>query len=289
MTVVGLASPVVYFSLTAQHDISEKYIDGAAARAVAEFQSMAETMNRSIEMVRDWCASGRTSLADTNGLNGLIFPLLKRERLLFGISDADTHGNSYHVATEGDGWQTSETRIGESGRFSTRRSSDAEQQPVAEEKEPSQYDPRQRPWFLPALSAETVSWTVPYIFYNCKEAGIRASLSYGQAENSKQTVVAFDFLLDDLLQEIQRMVPSQNSRVFIFRQDAMRYMPESKDSNPDFKSMGEVKDLLIQKMVASWMAEKKIPALCFPSPMTRAYGGVDFVRWRRPIATSGWG
>ena len=53
MTVVGLAIPVVYFFITAQRDISEKYIDGAAARAVAEFQSMAETMNRSIEMVRD--------------------------------------------------------------------------------------------------------------------------------------------------------------------------------------------------------------------------------------------
>lgn len=64
---------------------------------------------------------------DTNSLNGLLFPLLKRERLLFGISVADTHGNSYYVATEGDGWRTSETRIGESGRFSTRRSWDAEQ------------------------------------------------------------------------------------------------------------------------------------------------------------------
>ena len=159
----AVIGPVVYFSLTAQRDISEKYIDGVAARAVAAFQSMVETMNRSIEMVRDWCASGRTSLADTDGLNGLLFPLLKRERLLFGISVADTHGSSYYVATEGDGWRTGETRIGESGLFSTRRSWDAEQQPVAEEKEPSQYDPRKRPWFLPALSAETVSWTVPHL------------------------------------------------------------------------------------------------------------------------------
>jgi len=99
-------------------------------------------------------------------------------------------------------------------------------------------------------------------FYNFKEAGITASLSYGQAEDSKQTVVAFDILLDDLFQEIQRVVPSQNSRVF-FRQDAMLYMPESKDSTPDFKSMGEVKDLLIQKMVASWTAEKKDAGFVF--------------------------
>ena len=255
--------PVVYFSLTAQRDISEKFIDGAAARAVSEFQSMAEAMNHSIEMVRDWCASGKTSLADTGGLNGLLFPFLKRERLLFGISVADTHGNSYYVATEGDGWRTSETRTSESGRVSTRRFWDAEQQPVAEKKEPSQYDPRQRPWFLPALSADSVSWTAPYIFYNRKKAGITASLSYGQAEDSTQTVVAFDILLDDLFQEIQRMVPSQNSRVFIFRQDAMLYMPESNGSAPDFKSIGEVKDLLIQKMVASWTADKKDAGFVF--------------------------
>jgi hypothetical protein len=35
---------------------------------------MAESMNRNIEMVRGWCASGKTSLADTDGLNGLLFP-----------------------------------------------------------------------------------------------------------------------------------------------------------------------------------------------------------------------
>jgi len=37
----------------------------------------------------------------------------------------------------------------------------------------------------------------------------------------------------------------------------MLYIPESKGGAPDFKSMGEVKDLLIQKMVASWTAENQ--------------------------------
>ena len=82
-------------------------------------------------------------------------------------------------------------------------------------------------------------------------------MAYGQAADSTQMVIAFDILLDDLFQEVQRMIPSQNSRVFIFRRDAMLYMPESKGSAPDFKSMGEVKDLLIQKMVAAWAAENQ--------------------------------
>ena len=248
---------VVYFSHTAQRDISEKFIDGAAARAVAEFQSLAETMNRSIEMVRDWCASGKTSLADTGGLNGLLFPLLKSERLLFGISVADTLGNSYYVAAEGDGWRTSETRTGKSGRFSTSRFWDAGQQPVAEEKEPSQYDPRQRPWFLPALSAEMVFWTEPYVFYSRNNVGVTASISSGQAADDRQTVIAFDILLDELFREINRFAPSPNSRVFIFRRDAQLYMPDTSGSFPDFKSMEEVDDQVIRKMVASWMTREQ--------------------------------
>jgi len=43
----------------------------------------------------------------------------------------------------------------------------------------------------------------------------------------------------------------------------MLYMPEAKDSAPDFKTMGEVKDLLIQKMVGSWTAEKKDTGFVF--------------------------
>jgi len=254
---LAVMGPVVYFSLQAKRDISEKFIDGAASRAVAEFQFMAETMNRNIEMVRDWCASGKTSLADTGGLNGLLFPLLKRDRLLFGISVADTHGNSYYVATEGDGWRTSETQTGESGRFSKSRFWDAGQQQVAEEKEPSQYDPRQRPWFLPALSAKTVFWTEPYVFYSRNNVGVTASISSGQASDDTQTVIAFDILLDDLFREIKRLAPSPNSRVFIFRRDARLYMPDTSSTIPDFKSMDEVKDQLIQKMVASWMSREQ--------------------------------
>ncbi len=251
----AVIGPVVYFSLQAQRDISEKFIDGAAEHAVETFQSMAQSMNGSIKMVRDWGASGKASLADIHGLNGLLFPVLKRDPMLFGISVTNTDGTSYYLTGNAEGWRTSETTTTESGRFSVQRVWDAGGQQVSEKKAPSQYDPRQRPWFLPALSEQSVYWTEPYRFYNRQVVGITASVSVAHRSENKQLVIAFDILLDDLFREIHRMAPSENSRVFIFRRDAQLYMPVLDGASPDFRSIGEVKDLLIKKMVASWMAE----------------------------------
>jgi hypothetical protein len=71
-------------------------------------------------------------------------------------------------------------------------------------------------------------------------------------------VVAFDVLLDDLFREIQGMAPSTNSKVFIFRNDARIYVSGSEGAPSDFRTMVEIGDPLVQKMVASW-EESRLP------------------------------
>lgn len=243
---------VAFFSSRARQDISQKYIDNATTSAARQFETMVDSMTQALKLAGDWVASGRLALPNADDLNGLLFPLLKRDPILFGISVADTTGNSYYLTPHGDGWRTRKVADIGGRRESVLRYWDADHKQIAEETKPSTYDPRNRPWFSPALAVKEVFWTRPYTFFERKVVGITASISREDNAGSGRIVVAFDILLDDLFNEIQRMAPSANSRVFVFRKDAQIYVPGDENHSAEFQSMAEVGDLLIRKMVSSW-------------------------------------
>lgn len=254
---------VALIASRAREDIAQKYIDNATVSAVRQFEAMVDSMTQPLELAVDWIASGKLSLIRANELNDLLFPLLKRDRLLYGISMADTLGNCYYVTGHGDGWRTE--RIADIGeqRQSVLRYWDADHQKISEETQPSTDDPRSRPWFSPALAIQGVFWTRPYIFSDRKVVGITASIAREVFTGKSQVVVAFDVLLDDLFNEIQRMAPSENSRVFVFRNDAQLYVPANQKDSSNFLPLGEVGDPLIRKMVASWKGRHLPPGKAF--------------------------
>ena len=234
-----------------RQEIAQKYIDNATSNAVRQFGGMVDSMTQPLEMAGDWAGSGKLSLNRVDALDDLLFPLLKRDRVLYGISVADTQGRSYYLTAHGDGWQTQWIEDAGSGRESVVRYWDAANQEVSEETEPTTYDPRSRPWFSPALATEEVFWTQPYIFADRDVAGITASIAREVDEGKSQLVVAFDILLTDLFREIQRMAPTKNSRVLVFRNDARVYVPGGGNQAPEFLSLAEVDDPLIRKMAAA--------------------------------------
>ncbi len=250
---------VALFSSRAREDIAQKYINNANASAVRQFESMVDSMTQSLEVIGDWIASGKLSMSHTNAFNDLLFPLLKRDRILYGISVADTLGKSYYVSIDGDGWRTKKTKDIGGQHQSVLCYWAADRHKISEETQPSTYDPRSRPWFSPALAREGVFWTRPYIYFDRKVVGITASIARNVNNGDSQIVVAFDILLDNLFSEIQRMAPSKNSRVFVFRNDAQIYVPTNESGFSDFLSLGEVNDLLIRKMVTSW-EERQLPS-----------------------------
>ncbi|MFO7645130.1 MAG: putative DNA binding domain-containing protein [Desulfosarcina sp.] len=254
---------VAFIASRAREDIAKKYIDNAIVSAVRQFETMVNSMTQPLELSVDWIASGKLSLIRANELNDLLFPLLKRDRLLYGISMADTLGNSYYVTAHEDGWRTE--RIADIGekRQSVLCYWDADHQKISEETQPSTDDSRSRPWFSPALAGQGVFWTRPYIFSDRKVVGITASIAKEVDGGQSQVVVAFDISLDDLFSEIQRMAPSENGRVFVFRNDAQLYVPSNQNDSSDFLPLGEVGDPLIRKMVASWEGRHQPPGKAF--------------------------
>lgn len=249
---VAIITPVVYLSSQARQNISSQYIKNATENSVSQFHNMDETMVATLELVADWGRDNLLPLSQGNEINSLLFPLLEREKMLYGISIADMNGASYYIRHEGENIRTSEIEANSSPRESKLRLLDSKRQMLSEKMLPSHYDPRQRPWFEPAVSNNTIFWTEPYTFYSSDNVGMTAAISYTRKSDGKQLVVAFDILLDDLYLKIHKTAPSQNSRVFIFRQDAKLYIPKSVDSGPDFLSFATIKDEAIRQAYTTW-------------------------------------
>ena len=217
---LAIILPVTYLSAQAQRKISEQFIDNAAERAVGKFSAMAESMTATLGLVRDWGETELFSIEETDKLNRLLFPIFARENLLYGVSVADIDGNSYYVRLEADGLRTSQINAKQTKRQSVVTLWDAEYNKINSEANDSDYDPRRRPWFTPALSEDDRSWTEPYKFFASGAVGVTASISYLRKNDQKPVVVAFDILLDKLFTEMSNSTPSAKSRIFIFRRDA---------------------------------------------------------------------
>jgi len=255
---IVLIAPVAYLSSQARRDISEQFIDNATSLAVSEYKALADSMAATLSLVRDWGDTELFALSNTEALRRLLFPVFDRERVLYGISVADIDGNSYYVRRHETGWRSSKTvadKTPGAPRLSMVTLWDAEQKQQQQEKQATDYDPRNRPWFAPALAQDAIFWTEPYKFYSSEEVGITASVSYTRKKDNKQVVVAFDIVLDDLFTEIHNLAPSDHSRVFIFRRDSQLYVPKSLEHPPDFLTITSVQDTLVRQAYANWVGE----------------------------------
>ncbi len=221
---------VTYMASQVQRDISEQYIFDATRRASAEFLAMQHSITASMGLVREWGESGLVSLEKPKGLKNLLWPIFGKEELLSGISIADTQGRSYFILPDGTERKPSEAKG---------------------------YDARERPWFGPALETDGVYWSEQYLFHTLQQVGVSASTAYSPKNGKGKTVVSFDILLPDLYRKIQKMAPSTNSKIFVFRRDELLLLPESIAEYSDFISIDSVTNSLIRSMHQSWQSDRK--------------------------------
>ncbi|MEI6892809.1 MAG: RNA-binding domain-containing protein [Pontiella sp.] len=254
----AVISPVAYLASQARKEISEQFIHDAAKQAVNQFSAMSNSMGATLNLIRDWGVSEAFSMDKTPALSRLLFPIFGREHLLYGISMADVTGNSFYVTVEEAGFRSNQIEGSGDQRtlVSTHWSESFE--PSEDAPVSSEYDPRNRPWFTPALVRESIFWTEPYTFFTAQQIGITASVSYLRKKDNKQVVVAFDILLDDLFQAIRQFTPSEHGRIFIFRRDSKLYIPESEALKSEFIPIGEIKSSLFKKVHANWFGDQQL-------------------------------
>ena len=251
-------APVSYLASQARQDISEQFIHNAANQAVNQFLTMSGSMEATLGLVRDWGATEVLSITKSDELCGFLFPIFGREQLLHGISIADITGSSLYLHRTKEGFRSNQ--VAESGRERISEISywTPEFELTDHYSTNTVYDPRNRPWFVPALAKDDIFWTDPYKFFTSGDIGITASISYLRKKDDKQVVIAFDIVLDDLFKKMHRLAPSDNSRVYIFRRDAQLYVPETERMKAEFVPIGDAENDLVRKMHSNWLGDQQL-------------------------------
>ncbi len=249
---VVVIAPVIYFSAQARRSISEQYINGATGAAVIKFRAMTDSTVSMLTLVRDLGVSSRTPMSDSEEMNRLFFPFLKRNEMLFGICVGNSNGGSYYLRREGEELITRE--IGEAGIADNTASRlwSTDGKMLKEETVTSDFDPRLRPWFTPALASQGVFWTDPYKFFTGGNVGVTASVALTNSNADTPVVVAFDMQLDDLYVDMQSQAPSENSKIYIFRRNASRYVPKMRETESGFIPVDDSPEDLISKAHSLW-------------------------------------
>lgn len=105
---------------------------------------------------------------------------------------------------------------------------------VAERPGPSDYDPRQRPWYVEAFGDNRTLLTGPYIFYATGEPGYTLRIALRQG---RRGVVAGDVLLNRFEEMLEEQRLGKSGLTFLFN-DADRVV-----GHPDMRRLMEEKDI----------------------------------------------
>ena len=189
----------------------------------SEFRSLVGQAERILRTAGSWGADGHFDLFDVPTFNRLLMPVLGNRPLVTSAYVADNTGRM--VLLEGAPNGEWVNRVGDIPRRGKSRGMlrwrDATTL-LAEEWKDADYDPRQRPWHIGAMSLtrhSDVYWSDPYVFFASQEPGITASMKWRGAAEGEPHVIAFDVKLLDLSRFISTLRVGRNGRLALLTED----------------------------------------------------------------------
>ncbi len=82
------------------------------------------------------------------------------------------------------------------------------------------YDPRERPWYIKAITAKHIVWTAPYIFYTSQKPGITIAGPFYDTNGYLMGVVGVDIEIDQLSVFIGNLKIGKNGKAFMLNRNA---------------------------------------------------------------------
>ena len=215
----------------------------ATALVESEFKSLVAQAERVLRTASEWGKGGHFDLFDVSTFNRLFMPLLATRPLVSSVFVADGTGRMLMLDTKSEGeWRNRVGDIARRGKVRcTLRWRDAATF-LGEECAEGDYDPRQRPWHIGAMSLardSDVYWTDPYVFFASQQPGITASMKWRGAADDQPNVVAFDIELLNLSRFITTLSVGRNGRLALLTNDGkiVGATAPSSSSDADIKRM----------------------------------------------------
>ncbi|MCL7928384.1 methyl-accepting chemotaxis protein [Halomonas llamarensis] len=119
---------------------------------------------------------------------------------------------------------------------------------------PSDYDPRERPWYLKAEAAQGSAVTLPYVDAQTGELVI--TLAHAEYQGSRlQHVVGGDITINDIIRITRSISPTENSFAFLATSDGT--IIAHPDETLTLESVGELSDTFTPALLSSLNAERE--------------------------------
>ena len=183
-----------------------------------------EPATRNLQLLRAWEGAGLLAPEDADAMNRLLVPLLRANRQLSAVMLADERGREHIVFHFGDAWRSRQTRRDTWGPLAAWLEwRDDRRAPIASSR-PSDYDPRDRPWYRGALGARAagsgpaVYWTEPYMFYTARAPGMTAAMAF-EGRDGRVRVLGVDVLLTDISAFTTSLRAGANGGVMVLADD----------------------------------------------------------------------
>lgn len=241
--------------------LAENLLEKLNERELQKLKSIILTVNNKLLTAKDMGENGLLDLSRPKALEKKLLPFLENQDLFTTIIVADEDGREFILRKEDD--QKIIVRICRvfSSKTKCRYEIFDQNGKVSKWQEDINYDPRQRPWFKGAKAQNGIYWSPVYNFFESKEQGITASISW---EKEQLYVVAFDIpikRIKDILEKssstsLYTFLYNPDSNLYIFK-DGVKILSQDKDcmkniiclalkewkSNKKHKKVGEFKKL----------------------------------------------
>ena len=204
-------------------EIAAAELQRATGLVEAEFGSLVAQAERILRTAGRWGSDGGFDLFDVPTFNRLLMPVLGSRPLMRAAYVADNTGRMLLLERMPNGeWVNRVSDIARRGKSrGMLRWRDANTL-IGEEWQDADFDPRQRPWHIGAMSLARdadVYWSDPYFFFASNEPGITASMKWRRAGDGEPYVIAFDMKLLDLSRFISTLRVGRNGHLALLTED----------------------------------------------------------------------
>ncbi|RLB66358.1 MAG: hypothetical protein DRH04_09480 [Deltaproteobacteria bacterium] len=181
-----------------------------------KFYSFTEPVETYLSIGCQWGRNGLFTELDAPELRKIFIPMLTTHSYISAVTIADSSGSEFFLKRDGNEWFSRLTET-KNGRRSTQVQQWRENGQVLENRqEKSDFDPRQRPWFLKAAARPgEICWTDPYHFFTAGRQGVTASVAWRGSNGKTLFVMAFDLLEDDLLAFLNRLEIADQGHIIL--------------------------------------------------------------------------
>jgi PAS domain S-box-containing protein len=219
-----LISAYVFVFEPYRGQITTAQLNLVAQQVQAELHTLVLRVEAVAKLRRDYGRSGLIDLDHVDQLVKLFAPYLLRGPSVSSMAIAQETGHEVLLLAQADGqWVTRISRPDQRRGKALFQTWNSDYALVKEEMRDTDYDARQRPWFVDALArpgTDAVYWTAPYVFRSTQLPGLSAVVRWTDP-TGRRFISSTDVGLLDLSRFTRELVVSRHGFAAVFTDDGL--------------------------------------------------------------------